>query len=44
MDELWVALQEEWEKIAIKFINTLVNSMPDKAEAVYRAKGRSTKY
>jgi transposase len=26
--ELWVALQEEWVKIDIEFINSLIESMP----------------
>jgi hypothetical protein len=42
-DELWVALQEEWEKIDVDFINSLVCSMPRHVEAVYKAKGGSTK-
>jgi transposase len=44
LDELWVALQEEWEKIEVEFINSLVESMPNRVEAVLKAKGGSTKY
>jgi transposase len=44
VDELWVALQEEWERIDINFINSLVESMPRHAEALYNARGGSTKY
>jgi transposase len=44
IDELWVALTEEWEKIDINFINTLIESMPRRAQAVYNAHGGSTKY
>ena len=41
---MWVALQEEWEKIEIEFVNKLVKSMPDHVEALRKAKEGSTKY
>jgi hypothetical protein len=41
---MWVAIQEEWEKIDVEFVNKLVMSMPDCVEAVRKAKGGSTKY
>jgi transposase len=44
IEELWVAIQEEWEKVDVEFINTLVKSMPDRVQAVLQAKGGSTKY
>jgi transposase len=44
LDEMWVAIQEEWGKIEVDFINNLVNSMPRRVEAVIKAKGSSTKY
>ena len=44
LDELWLALQEEWLKIDIDFINSLIDSMPRRVKAVYKAKGLSTKY
>jgi transposase len=44
LDEMWVAIQEEWEKIDVEFVNKLVESMPDRVEAVRKAKGGSTKY
>jgi RNAse (barnase) inhibitor barstar len=44
LDQLWDVLQEEWKKIGVDFINGLISSMPQRAEAVYRVKGRSTKY
>ena len=43
-EDLWMALQEEWLKIDIDFINSLILSMPHCARAVYEARGRSTKY
>jgi len=44
VDELWTALQEEWEKIDMDFINSLVESMPDHVQAVKTAKGGNTRY
>ena len=44
IEELWIALQEEWAKIDVEFINTLAESMPDCAKAVYKAKEGHTKY
>jgi len=44
LDELWVAIQEEWGKITVDFINKLVDGMPKHVEAVLKAKGGSTKY
>jgi transposase len=43
-DEMWVAIQEEWQKIDMDIINNLVNSMPHHVEAVIEAKGGSTRY
>jgi transposase len=43
-EELWVALQKEWVKIDIEFINSLIESMPRHVQAVYEANGKSTKY
>ena len=31
LDALWDALLEEWEKIDVGFINSLIESMPDNA-------------
>ena len=44
VDELWKVLQEEWAKIDLEFVNTLVKSMPNRVEAVLKAKGGPTKY
>ena len=44
LDALWDALLEEWEKIDVGFINSLIESMPDRVEAVIDASGGSTKY
>jgi transposase len=43
-DELWVALEEEWLNIDITFINSLIDTMPRRIQALYSAKGHSTKY
>jgi hypothetical protein len=44
VDELWVALQEEWLNIDHTFINSLIDSMPNRVQALHRARGGSTKY
>jgi len=44
LDQLWIALQEEWLNISIDFINSLIDSMPRRALAVHSAKGKATKY
>ena len=44
LDDLWEALLEEWGRIDVGFINSLIESMPDRAQAVYDAQGGSTKY
>jgi len=44
VDALWAALQEEWLNIDTAFINSLINSMPNRVQALYSAKGGSTKY
>jgi transposase len=44
INELKVIIKEEWEAIDPEFCKTLVESMPDRAEALYRAKGKHTRY
>jgi hypothetical protein len=44
VDQLWIALQEEWLNISVDFINSLIDSMPRRVLAVHNAKGRATKY
>ena len=44
LDEMWVAIQREWAKIEVEFIDNLVDSMSNHVEAVRKAKGGSTKY
>ena len=43
-DELWVALKEEWLNIDISVINSLIDSMPRRVQALYDVQGGSTKY
>jgi len=43
-DELWIALQKEWLKIDLGFINSLIESMSCWVQAVYDAYGGSTEY
>ena len=42
VDQLWLALQEEWLNISVDFINSL-DSMPCRVLAVHNAKGQATK-
>ena len=44
VDELWEALQEEWAKIDVEFINNLVKGMPKHAQTVYEVKEGHIKY
>jgi transposase len=43
-EELWKALQEEWEQIPIEFITKLYDSMPDRVNTLLKAKGGHTPY
>jgi hypothetical protein len=43
-DELWQALQQEWENMELDFITNLYASMPRRVEAIIDKKGGSTKY
>ncbi|GBN29913.1 Transposable element Tc1 transposase [Araneus ventricosus] len=42
-DEEFSELEEEWKKIPLSFIQTLLDSMPRRCQAVINAKGFSTK-
>ena len=44
MEKIKVALLEEWEKIDIKIINSLIKSMPKCVQILIEAKGGATKY
>ena len=44
IEELTGALMEEWEKIDIKVINSLINSMPNRVRQLKEVNGGSTKY
>lgn len=44
MEEMKGALLEEWEKLEISTINSLINSMPYRVQALIASKGGSTKY
>ncbi|KAL1942278.1 hypothetical protein VTO73DRAFT_6342 [Trametes versicolor] len=44
LDQLWAALQEEWERLDIEFIHKLYESMPRRVAALKEAKGHYTKY
>jgi len=44
LDQLWIALEEEWVNISVDFINSLIDSMPHHVLAVCKVKGQATKY
>ena len=43
-EELWIALQEEWENFPRKALDTLYESMPRRVAALVKARGGATKY
>jgi hypothetical protein len=43
-DQLWAALQEEWEKLGQEYLDKLYESMPRRIQALYEARGGYTKY
>jgi hypothetical protein len=44
VEQLWVALQEEWVRMDEDFITHLYESMPRRVDALHEAKGGSTRY
>lgn len=44
LDQLWAALQEEWERLDVGEIQALYKSMPRRTEALKAVKGGYTKY
>ncbi|TFY81292.1 hypothetical protein EWM64_g2724 [Hericium alpestre] len=44
IEELWLILKEEWEKLDIKVIQKLYASLPDRVKALKEAKGGPTRY
>ncbi|KAJ3992047.1 hypothetical protein F5050DRAFT_1801908 [Lentinula boryana] len=44
VDQLWVALQEEWSRIPIEYINKLYDSLPRRVSDVIAANGGATRY
>jgi hypothetical protein len=42
--ELVVALQEEWIKLEVTYLEKLVESMPRRVQAVVESKGNPTRY
>ncbi|KAJ3979556.1 hypothetical protein F5890DRAFT_1421173 [Lentinula detonsa] len=44
VDQLWVALQEEWSRILIEYINKLYNSLPGCVSDIIAANGGATRY
>lgn len=44
LDNLFEVAKREWENVSVESLQTLINSMPDRIQAVIEAKGHSTKY
>ena len=44
VDELWAALQEEWENIDLAYIQHLYDSLPARVQALNKAHGHQTRY
>lgn len=44
LDTLAEIAKREWENLNVERLQTLIDSMPDRIEAVIKAKGHSTKY
>ena len=44
LNELWLALKEEWESIPQSFVNKLYSSMPLRVCDLLKANGRHTRY
>ena len=44
VEELWERIQVEWEAIPVEECRKLIRSMPDRIQAVIKAKGGYTKY
>jgi hypothetical protein len=42
--ELWERIEEQWNKITVDDCRRVIDSMPDRIEAVIKAKGLWTKY
>ena len=43
-NDLWVALQEEWEKVDLEYIQNLYKSMTTRVAVLDEVKGSYTKY
>lgn len=44
LDELWEALQEEWERLGMEYMQSLYSSMPRLVNLLYRLRGGNTRY
>ena len=44
VQELWERVKEQWDRIVKEECHKLIESMPNRVEAVYNAKGGYTKY
>jgi hypothetical protein len=44
LQDVFDIVKEEWEKLSLDYFQKLIKSMPNRVEALYQARGRSTKY
>ena len=44
LDELWKQIQKAWDEIDLEQVRDLIDEMEQRRVAVWKAKGKSTKY
>jgi len=44
LDEVFDIAKEEWSKLPVEYFQNLIESMPRRVQALYKARGRHTKY
>jgi len=44
LEEVFEIAKEEWNKLPLSYFHNLIESMPRRVEALYKARGRHTKY
>ena len=44
LEELWEVVGDIWDTISPNYINTLIDSMPERLLAIKKARGGYTKY
>lgn len=44
LDDVFDIIKEEWSKIPLSYFQKLIEGMPRRVDALYKARGRHTKY